>query len=74
MAQCLWSIQGVLGGLLTLKGFLQYFPQVDTKDPPKGYTKSQASNIQGKYAVASLLVGPARARLQESERFRSSRI
>ncbi|PSR93860.1 major facilitator superfamily transporter monosaccharide [Coniella lustricola] len=39
--------QGVMGGLLTLPSFLQYFPQVDTANPPPGYTASQASNIQG---------------------------
>lgn len=39
--------QGVMGGLLTLPSFLQYFPQVDTTNPPPGYTSSQASNVQG---------------------------
>ncbi|KAJ4386431.1 hypothetical protein N0V93_009327 [Gnomoniopsis smithogilvyi] len=39
--------QGVMGGLLTLPSFLQYFPEVDTTNPPPGYTSSQASNIQG---------------------------
>lgn len=39
--------QGVMGGLLTLPSFLQYFPQVDTEHPPPGYTASQASNVQG---------------------------
>lgn len=39
--------QGVMGGLLTLPSFLQYFPQVDTTSPPPGWTSSQASNVQG---------------------------
>lgn len=41
------GFQGVMGGLLTLPSFLQYFPQVDTTNPPPGYTASQASNVQG---------------------------
>lgn len=36
-----------MGGLLTLPSFLQYFPQVDSNNPPPGYSASQASNIQG---------------------------
>lgn len=36
-----------MGGLLTLPSFLQYFPQVDTENPPPGWTASQASNVQG---------------------------
>lgn len=36
-----------MGGLLTLPSFLQYFPQVDTENPPEGWTTTQASNVQG---------------------------
>ncbi|ROW10272.1 hypothetical protein VMCG_01923 [Cytospora schulzeri] len=39
--------QGVLGGLLTLNSFLRYFPQIDTDNPPPGWTASQSSNVQG---------------------------
>lgn len=39
--------QGVMGGLLTLPSFLQYFPEVDIDNPPAGWTSSQASNVQG---------------------------
>jgi MFS family permease len=41
--------QGVLGGLLTLPVFLKQFPQVDTTNPPEGWTSTKASNVQGKY-------------------------
>lgn len=41
------SSQGVMGGLLTLTSFLQYFPEVDSTNPPPGWTTSQASNVQG---------------------------
>jgi len=36
-----------MGGLLTLKSFLQFFPQVDTENPPPGWSKSKTSNVQG---------------------------
>ena len=39
--------QGVMGGLLTLPSFTQYFPEIDTTNPPPGWTESQASNVQG---------------------------
>lgn len=39
--------QGVMGGLLTLKSFLQFFPEVDTESPPHGWSKSKTSNVQG---------------------------
>lgn len=39
--------QGVLGGLLTLESFLKYFPQIDTENPPPGWTATQSSNVQG---------------------------
>ncbi|CAK4019739.1 Sugar transporter STL1 [Lecanosticta acicola] len=38
--------QGVMGGLLTLRSFLKYFPQIDTQNPPDG-DASKASNVQG---------------------------
>lgn len=36
-----------MGGLLTLPSFLHYFPEIDTENPPAGWTSSQASNVQG---------------------------
>lgn len=36
-----------MGGLLTLKSFLKYFPEIDTVHPPPGSSASHASNIQG---------------------------
>lgn len=36
-----------MGGLLTLKSFLQFFPEVDTESPPHGWSKSKTSNVQG---------------------------
>lgn len=39
--------QGVMGGLLTLPSFLKIFPQIDTVNPPPGWTASHASNVQG---------------------------
>lgn len=41
------AAQGVLGGLLTLPTFLERFPQVNVDDPPEGWTKGKASNVQG---------------------------
>ncbi|KAK5116779.1 hypothetical protein LTR62_007453 [Meristemomyces frigidus] len=38
--------QGVMGGLLTLKSFLKYFPQIDVQNPPNG-DAGKASNVQG---------------------------
>ncbi|KAF1844936.1 MFS sugar transporter-like protein [Cucurbitaria berberidis CBS 394.84] len=38
--------QGVTGGLLTLKSFLRYFPQIDTVNPPEGSSSSHAATIQ----------------------------
>lgn len=38
--------QGVMGGLLTLKSFLRYFPEVDTANPPAGSTASHTATIQ----------------------------
>lgn len=37
----------MLGGLLTLPVFLAQFPEVDTDNPPKGWTPQKASNVQG---------------------------
>ncbi|KAF2003018.1 general substrate transporter [Amniculicola lignicola CBS 123094] len=39
--------QGVMGGLLTLPSFLRLFPEIDTANPPPGWTRSYASNVQG---------------------------
>lgn len=41
------SLQGVMGGLLTLGSFLRTFPQINVQHPPAGQTASQVSNIQG---------------------------
>lgn len=41
------NVQGVLGGLLTLPSFLHHFPQIDTANPPPGYSEGKASNVQG---------------------------
>lgn len=38
--------QGVMGGLLTLKSFLKYFPEIDTQNPPAGSTASHTATIQ----------------------------
>ncbi|KAK3673630.1 hypothetical protein LTR78_006535 [Recurvomyces mirabilis] len=38
--------QGVMGGLLTLKSFLKYFPQIDVASRT-GAAASRASNVQG---------------------------
>lgn len=39
--------QGVMGGLLTLPSFLNVFKQIDTQNPPAGWSASRASNVQG---------------------------
>jgi MFS family permease len=36
-----------MGGLLTLRSFLKYFPEIDVQNPPPGQTPSQVSNVQG---------------------------
>ncbi len=36
-----------MGGLLTLTGFLEYFPQLNVDDPPPGWSTGKASNVQG---------------------------
>jgi MFS family permease len=35
-----------MGGLLTLKSFLRYFPEIDTVNPPAGQTASHVATIQ----------------------------
>ncbi|KAL6154261.1 hypothetical protein ACJBU6_07534 [Exserohilum turcicum] len=38
--------QGVMGGLLTLKSFVRYFPEIDSVNPPPGSSKSHAATTQ----------------------------
>jgi hypothetical protein len=53
-----WIDQGVMGGLLTLKSFLRYFPEIDTVNPPAGTTSSHTATIQaitGNVAMFTIL-------------------
>lgn len=36
-----------MGGLLTLPSFLDLFPEINTSNPPAGWSSSRASNVQG---------------------------
>lgn len=38
--------QGVLGGLLTLEVFKTTFPQIDTSNPPNGWSESKTASVQ----------------------------
>lgn len=45
-----------MGGLLTLPSFLNLFPQINTQNPPPGWSSSHASNVQG-ITVGSYTLG-----------------
>ncbi|KAI5203545.1 hypothetical protein AUEXF2481DRAFT_36002 [Aureobasidium subglaciale EXF-2481] len=39
--------QGVMGGLLTLKSFVNTFPEIDVENPPMGISRAYTSTVQG---------------------------
>lgn len=45
-----------MGGILSLRNFLETFPEMDTLNPPPGRTASETSTIQG-VCVASYCLG-----------------
>lgn len=45
-----------MGGLLTLKPFVETFPEIDTQNPPNGQSSSYTSTVQG-IAIGSYNLG-----------------
>jgi len=48
-----------MGGLLTLKSFVRYFPEIDSVNPPPGSSKSHAATIQAITGQLAYVQSPA---------------